>query len=356
MTVEAVLARLQGVRRNGRGWQARCPAHEDHTPSLSINEREGKVLVHCHAGCLQEAVLAALKELSPYKRTTRRIVAEYPYLNEKGELLFQVVRYEPKEFKQRRPDGNGGWMWNLNGIRRVLYRLPEVLAEKSLLICEGEKDCETARALGLTATCNAGGAGKWTDEYSEKLRGKRVAVVADGDEPGRKHAEHVAASVAGKVESLKVLKLPGAKDLSEFIAHGGTHAALSELIGSAPEWRPLSVDADTMLRSVFSFIRRFVSLSDSQARVLTLWIIHTHAFPAASATPYMAINSPEKQSGKTRLLEVLKTLVASPWMTGRVTAAVLTRKITKITRPCYSTKATRHLAARRNTRKLCAES
>lgn len=329
MTVEAVLARLQGVRRNGRGWQARCPAHEDHTPSLSIDEREGKVLVHCHAGCLQEAVLAALKELSPYKGTTPRIVAEYPYLNEKGELLFQVVRYEPKEFKQRRPDGNGGWTWNLNGIRRVLYRLPEVLAEKSLLICEGEKDCETARALGLTATCNAGGAGKWTDEYSEKLRGKRVTVVADGDEPGRKHAEQVAASVAGKVESLKVLKLPGAKDLSEFIAHGGTQAALSELIGSAPEWKAHSVDAGTMLRSVFSFIRRFVSLSDSQARVLTLWVVHTHAFHAAAATPYMAINSPEKQSGKTRLLEVLNTLVASPWMTGRVTAAVLTRKIDK---------------------------
>jgi hypothetical protein len=274
-------------------------------------------------------VLAALKELPPHNGSTPRIVAEYPYLNEKSELLFQVVRYEPKEFRQRRPDGNRGWTWNLNGIRRVLYRLPEVLTEKSLLICEGEKDCETARALGLTATCNAGGAGKWTDEYSEKLRGKRVTVVADGDEPGRKHAEQVAASLVGKVESLKVLELPDAKDLSEWIAHGGTHEALSELIGSAPEWKPDSVDADTMLRSVFSFIRRFVSLSDSQARVLTLWVIHTHAFPAAAATPYMAISSPEKQSGKTRLLEVLKTLVASPWMTGRVTAAVLTRKIDK---------------------------
>jgi hypothetical protein len=329
MTVEAVLARLQGVRRNGRGWRARCPAHEDHTPSLSINEREGKVLVHCHAGCLQEAVLAALQKLSPHNGITPRIVSQYSYLNEKGELLFQVVRYEPKEFRQRRPDGNGGWTWNLNGIRRVLYRLPEVIAESSLLICEGEKDCEAARALGLTATCNPGGAGKWTGEYSEKLRGKRVTVIADGDEPGRRHAEQVATSVAVKAESLKLLTLPGSKDLSEFIARGGTHATLSELIGSTPEWKPYSVDADTMLCSVFSFIRRFVSISDAQARVLTLWVIHSHAFPAAAATPYMAITSPEKQSGKTRLLEVLKTLVASPWMTGRVTAAVLTRKIDK---------------------------
>jgi hypothetical protein len=332
MNVEALLARLQGVRRNGSGWQSLCPAHADRNPSLSIDVRDDKILVHCHAGCSQGDVLAALRidahEL--FLNTSdghAGIVAEYAYTDESGELLFQVVRLEPKSFRQRRPDGRGGWIWNLNGTRRVLYRLPEVLAASDVLIVEGEKDAETARRLGLTATCNPGGAGKWKDEYSEKLRGKRVTVVADGDNPGRKHAEQVAVSLAGEVESLKVLELPGAKDLSEWIAHGGTHGVVSELIGSQPEWKPHSVDADTMLRSVFSFIRRFVSLSDSQARVLTLWVVHTHAFPAAAATPYMAINSPEKQSGKTRLLEVLNTLVASPWMTGRVTAAVLTRKI-----------------------------
>jgi hypothetical protein len=333
MTVEAVLSHVQGVRRNGSGWQARCPAHEDHAPSLSINERDGKVLVHCHAGCSQQAVLAALgieahELFLASSESERRVVATYDYEDEQGKVLYQVVRLAPKDFRQRRPNGSG-WVWNLNGVRRVLYALTEVLSAVSVLVCEGEKDCDIGRELGFTATCNPGGAGKWRDEYSDTLQGKRVAIIADSDEPGRKHAEQVAASLAGKVESLKVLKLPGAKDLSEFIAHGGTHAALSELIGSAPEWKLHSVDADTMLRSVFSFIRRFVSLSDSQARVLTLWVIHTHAFPAAAATPYMAINSPEKQSGKTRLLEVLNTLVASPWMTGRVTAAVLTRKIDK---------------------------
>ena len=296
--------------------------------------RDDKILVHCHAGCSQGDVLAALRieahELSLSSSDKEmRIVAEYAYPDEGGELLFQVIRLEPKSFRQRRPDGQGGWIWNLNGTRKVLYRLPELLAAGDVLIVEGEKDVETARRLGLTATCNAGGAGKWKGEYSEKLRGKRVTVIADADEPGRKHAEQVAASLAGKAESLKVLELPGAKDLSEWIAHSGTHTALSELIGSAPEWKAHSVEADTMLRTVFSFIRRFVALSDSQARVLALWVVHTHVFAAATATPYMAINSPEKQSGKTRLLEVLNTLVASPWMTGRVTAAVLTRKIDK---------------------------
>jgi DNA primase len=99
MNLEAVLAQLEGVRRNGAGHIARCPAHEDRTPSLSINEHEGKILVHCHAGCSQEAVLAALKELSPQNGVTARIVAVYDYQDEKGELLFQVLRYEPKNFK-----------------------------------------------------------------------------------------------------------------------------------------------------------------------------------------------------------------------------------------------------------------
>jgi putative DNA primase/helicase len=189
MTLEAVLARLQNVRRNRAGYIARCPAHEDRNPSLAINEREGKILVHCHAGCSQEAVLAALKELSPQNGAVPRIVAEYEYQDENGKPLFQVVRFEPKDFRQRRPDGMGGWHWNLNDVRRVFYRLPEVLAEKRLLICEGEKDCETARALGIVATCNAGGAGKWRDEYSEPLRGKRITIIADADEPGRKHAQ-----------------------------------------------------------------------------------------------------------------------------------------------------------------------
>ena len=106
---------------------------------------------------------------------------------------------------------------------------------------------------------------------------------------------------------------------------------IERVAGAGPE---IIFDADesapaAMLRSVVAFIRRFVSLSYSQAVVLALWIIHTHAFSAAGATPYMAISSPEKQSGKTRLLEVLNILVASPWMTGRVSAAVLYRKIDK---------------------------
>ncbi len=242
MEVEALLARLQGLRPNGSGWQALCPAHQDKNPSLSIDVRNGKILVHCHARCSQEAVLAALgidvRELSlETGGHEKRIVASYDYKNERSELLYQVVRYEPKDFRQRKPDGKGGWLWNLNGTRRVLYRLPEVLAAELVLVCEGEKDCETARKLGIVATCNPGGAGKWQEEYSECLRGKRIAIIADADDPGRKHAKHVASYLDGKVQSVKVLELPGAKDLSEWIDKGFTDKMLFALIQDAPEWK-----------------------------------------------------------------------------------------------------------------------
>jgi putative DNA primase/helicase len=245
MNVDSILARLRGVRRNGGGWMARCPSHEDRNPSLSISVNDGTILLHCHAGCSKEAVFAALKIaprdlFSDAGKGAPEIVEAYDYLDEKFVLLYQVVRYEPKGFRQRRPDGNGGWHWNLSGVRRVLYRLPEALAEQSLLVCEGEKDCETARALGFVATCNAGGAGKWRAEYSEHLRGKEITIIADADESGRKHAQQVAESLYLRAESVKVLELPNAKDLSEWVEQGGVKDALLELIRQAPKWTATS--------------------------------------------------------------------------------------------------------------------
>ncbi len=244
MSLETILWRLKGVRRSGNGWMALCPAHEDKNASLSVREENGKVLVHCHGGCALEAICASIRieisDLFSDNGPAPRTVAEYEYLDKDGKLLFQVVRFEPKDFRQRRPDGKDGWHWNLKGIRRVPYRLPEVLTAKFVLVCEGEKDCETARALGIVATCNPGGAGKWREEYSEHLHNKSVTVIPDADEPGRRHSQQVAGSLFGKVDSLKVLELPGAKDLSEWVVRGGTPDALMELIRTAPGWKPES--------------------------------------------------------------------------------------------------------------------
>jgi 5S rRNA maturation endonuclease (ribonuclease M5) len=232
-----ILQKLKAARSGG-GWIARCPAHEDHTPSLSIHERDGKWLLKCHAGCTTEDICAAVGlKIRDLFSTEPRIKATYDYTDEEGKLLFQTVRYEPgfsgekKTFRQRRPNGNG-WIWGLGETRRVLYRLPEVVAANDVLVCEGEKDCSTALVWGLVATCNPMGAGKWRDEYSESLRGKHVTIIADADKPGREHAQQIAASLAGKAQSVKVLELR-AKDLTAWAENGGTRDALLELIRNA---------------------------------------------------------------------------------------------------------------------------
>jgi len=318
------------VRPVGLGFMALCPAHRDRNTSLSVRETNGRILVKCFAGCTTEDVCRALgirmSELFMDKGKPKRIVAEYPYTDENGVLLYQNVRFEPKDFRLRRPNGKGQWAWKLGDVRRVVYRLPEVLAAEEVLLVEGEKDADTAKSLGLTAT-SSGAAGTWRDEFSELLRGKRVTIVADADDAGRIHARKVARSLFGKAESLKVLELPSAKDLSKWVEHGGVRDVLLEMIEKAPDWQPQQIDGGAVLDRVCAYIRRFMSLSESQARVAALWIAHSYAFFAALATPYLAITSAEKQSGKTRLLEVFETLVLNPWFTGRATAAVLTRKI-----------------------------
>ena len=339
MNISQILGQLAKVRKSGNGWTARCPAHEDNRNSLSITEgSDGRILVKCFANCTFEGICAA-KGWKPSdlfaqsnsngngsRKSSRRIVAEYDYRSESGELLYETVRYEPKDFRQRRPDGKGGWTWKLDGARRVLYRLPEVMTARDVLCCEGEKDCETAKALGFTST-TSGAAGSWNDEYWRHFVGSVSRIVADADKAGRTHAQQVACSLHRKAQSVKILELPNAKDLSEWVERGGTREVLMNLIQHAPEWTAQSVDTGAMLDDLFAFVRRFVSLSPSQARVVVLWIAHTHAIDSADATPYLAITSAEKQSGKTRLLEVGELLVAGAWLTGKVSAAVLIRKI-----------------------------
>lgn len=227
MQIGEILRRLHKVKRSGAGWMARCPAHQDKTPSLSVSQADGKILLNCQAGCETASVLKAVglefKDLfideSPGPQ--KRIVAVYDYRDETGKLLYQEVRYEPKDFRVRRPDGKGGWVWNLGSVRRVPYNLPEVIKTQEVFVVEGPKDAETARKLGLVATCNAGGAGKWRPEYAGYLKGKDVVIVGDADAPGQAHCRSVAKSLLlGVAASVKLIEaLPGVDhhgDLSDF--------------------------------------------------------------------------------------------------------------------------------------------
>jgi putative DNA primase/helicase len=164
------------------------------------------------------------------------IVATYDYRDESGELLYQVVRYEPKDFRQRRPDGKGGWIWNLNNTRRVLYRLQELLtADKRqwIFVVEGEKDADRLIDLGLVATTCAMGAVKWQDNYSEFLNDRRVVVIPDNDKPGKKHAQKIAQSlskVGAEAQIVKLPELPEKGDVSDWLDNGGDKSKLLKLI------------------------------------------------------------------------------------------------------------------------------
>jgi hypothetical protein len=172
-----------------------------------------------------------------------QIVATYDYRDERGELLFQVVRYEPKGFRQRRPKPGGGWVWSVKGVRVVPYRLPELLArpEEPVFVVEGEKDVDNLERIGVVATCNAGGAGKWTAEHAAFLAGRRVLAAGDNDDAGRDHIEQVGRSLHSNAEWVRVVELPGlpAKgDASDWIAAGGTSEELMRLAEASPIWTP----------------------------------------------------------------------------------------------------------------------
>jgi AAA domain len=209
----------------------------------------------------QEIFRLAGKPLSTPAATNgsgKRIVATYDYHDAAGKLLFQVVRYEPKDFRQRRPAGKGGWIWNMDGVEKVLFRLPEIIRAiaggKFIFLTEGEKDTLAMVQRGFDATCNPGGAAKkadgekWLNSYTETLRGADVCIIADKDGDGRKHAQIVAGKLHGVAKSVRVIELPDTngqvKDAADFFAAGGEAAGIVALIDAAPIWAPTAPDSN----------------------------------------------------------------------------------------------------------------
>lgn len=246
MQIADFLSHLQGVQPSGKGFAALCPAHLDGNPSLSISTGDdSRILLHCHAGCTVIQILDAiglveknLFEEAETPKQKRKVVATYDYQDASGQILFQVVRTDPKGFFQRRPDDNGGWINSLGDVRRVLYQLPELIArqEEIVFIVEGEKDVETLQPLGFLATTNAGGAGKWCKEYSDVLKGRDVVIVPDRDAPGQKHGKQVAWMLFQAARSIKVIDLSGPeKDVSDWIKAGHTKKEFLALVSAAPK-------------------------------------------------------------------------------------------------------------------------
>lgn len=270
------------IAKGGGDCMVRCPSHPDKQASLHVKHGDKHpVVMTCHAGCTPEQILEAagiaVKEIMGEDQTfdrqpTRCLIlgagpdtvaddawtpvrdpnggpnlqasAIYRYVDEDGTHLFDVCRVPlpdgGKSFRQRRPkpDASRGWVWNTEGVKRVLYRLPEVIQAinegRTIWLVEGEKDAETLITLGEVATtCPMGaGNGKWQESYTATLAGATVTIVADADDIGRNHARIVREQLEGAGCSVRVVESTLGKDITDHILAGGT---LDSLVETTPE-------------------------------------------------------------------------------------------------------------------------
>lgn len=266
--VQQILDKLEAVRQEKDGWVARCPSHADDSPSLRVSEgQDGKVLMFCRAGCTFKDIVTALgfttretstQESKPKPQTSwGKAVAHYDYTDEAGVTLFQVVRDEHKNFRQRKPTHQepplDQWTYNVNGVRNVLYRLPEVMSASKLgvrtFLVEGEKDANTLVQMGLVATTCRGGAGKWSEDLTAQIEGKKtvVTILPDNDPAGDAHAKQVTKALKGRVHRVRTLRLPGLPpkgDVTDWVRQGGTKEQLLLLAEAGPETRGWSKAVD----------------------------------------------------------------------------------------------------------------
>lgn len=173
-----------------------------------------------------------------------KIVETYDYTDKQGNLLYQKVRYKPKSFRQRRPDGNGGWIWDLNGVKPTLYRLPELLEAtngENVFIVEGEEDVDRLHDEGLTAT-TSGNSNSWHNRFDKLFRGRKVCILPDNDEAGRDYSKRVKKSLRRDGVEVCVIRLPGledGEDVSDWLNNGGSKKKLLKLVKEAKLKKPI---------------------------------------------------------------------------------------------------------------------
>lgn len=271
-------SRLSSLKiTNHREWRGPCPIHSGKDPNFAVNAETG--LAQCHSQCGRGWDMISLEQEltgSDFPRAKdrvfelvgrpkvpweeRNVESIYDYTDENGKLLYQVLRYFGKEFKQRRPDGAGGWKWGLGDVRRVPFHLPRVRSADFVAIVEGEKDVLTLERLEMTATCNSGGAGNFKPEMAKCFEGKHIAIFPDNDDAGRDHALKVAAVLAPVAKSLKIVELPEVPlkgDVTDYIHAGHTVADIRELYRKAQAWTPDFEFATNIPNENDQFVRTF---------------------------------------------------------------------------------------------------
>ena len=280
MTITSeILSQLKNVRQTSNGYTSRCPAHDDDKNSLSLKEGDnGKPIFYCFAGCSYQNIAAALN-LSTNgngQNSPKRVETIYDYTDEDGKLLYQNVRFEGKDFCARRFDKDGKEIWNLDGVRRVPYRLAKLTnlpAHYDFVMAEGEKDADTLTANGLIATNHK----NWRTEFNYLLKGRKVIVFQDHDKAGVEFAEKAAQMIFRESKAVKIVdcfageSLPDkhGKDVTDYLKTR-TFEELLDLIRHAPNWKP-SETTDNINPPDAAALKVFC-LSDVEAQEITwLW-------------------------------------------------------------------------------------
>ncbi len=229
------VARLAGLSR------------DEYAPCREYSQRNGSAF----NGNGHSAPQLPTKPKAPFNWNTATI---HEYRDELGDLLFQVGRVglgDAKNLRQRRPNGRGGWIHNLENTRRVLYNLPDILQTQTVLIVEGEKAADAINdqlrqigkygAGGYVATTAPHGAGKFRAEYAEVLKGKTICVLPDNDESGATGADatlQVLDSQGIKAKRVELRDLPPKGDAADYLAAGNDVKQLLALCDGAAIWMP----------------------------------------------------------------------------------------------------------------------
>ncbi len=348
--IDRVLTRLKSVH-NGSGpgqWSAQCPSHGDEHNSLSVAEdADGKVLVKCHAGCDLQKIVGALGlmvsdlfsafSLAEYahakKLTLESLVTwglrdsksggcvEIPYFDEeRASVLATRYRFSltgPDRFRWKKNDKPCPYgLWMLAHARKVGF----------VVLVEGESDCHTLwqhdiPALGLP------GAVAWRKEWADFLKDiPKIYAVVEPDHGGEALQKNLLQSSVIR-DRLWLLSLTPAKDPSELY--------LNDPQGFATKWQtalsnatlPPEVNGADLLHSLETHFSRYAVLEKGLPLALSLWTIATHLFGGFDAFPYLAVTSPTKRCGKTRLGELLEGVCANPESTVEPSPAVLFRLV-----------------------------
>ena len=295
--VDLVIPKLRNVKKTRNGWTACCPAHDDHKSSLSISMgKDARVLLYCHAGCSLYSIVEAMSldipqlfaENAELRAKHRRqglsknsnFVEAYDYIDERGNLIYQVCRTKDKEFPSRRPVGPRKWEWNLKGVETVPYQLPQLIGaikqEKTIFIVEGEKDVHRLKGQALEATTNSHGAGKWRKHLNKYFIGAQIVIIPDSDENGRIHGQNVAQHLRRVAKSVKIVELPGLdpeekEDVSDWLDKHGTIEQLKSLVEETQYFKAPEKSEEVVSEPKYKTRYTFMNFEDLLGSIQWTW-------------------------------------------------------------------------------------